>query len=134
MSLAVMTAAAAAAMGATGMTTVVVVVMIALHVGIVSNVTCQQCFHRIVRLTANTAKQTDTRLCQCHLCTATDAAANQNIHAIGCQKACQRTVTAAVGINDLLLHHLIVLDRVELKLGSVSKMLEDISIFISSTR
>ena len=46
---------AAAAVITAGMSCTVVIVMIAAHVGVIVKLTAQQCLHRCIRITANTA-------------------------------------------------------------------------------
>ena len=120
---------AAAAMVAAGMV-VTVVVVVAAYIGVKCQLTCKQCLHRLVCITADTAVQTDIGICQRHLCAATDAAADQGIHTLCLQKACQRPVTVTVGVHHLRRQDLAVLHLVKLKSGSVSKMLEDLSTLI----
>lgn len=70
---------AAAAVITAGMSFPVVVMMIAADMGIVCQTACQESFHCCIRISADTAKQTDTGRCQSCLGTATDATADQHI-------------------------------------------------------
>ena len=124
---------AAASMVAAGMAlAVVMVVMIAAYVGIVSQLPCQECLHRFVRITGNAAVNLNTGTCQRHLRATADAAANQNLRAHAAQQACQSAVAAAAGIIDLGGYDLAVLNLINLKLGGMSKMLEDFPLPISN--
>ena len=49
-----------------------------------------------VGLAGDAAAQPDTGLCQCHLCTAANAAAQQHVHAVAHQKAHPRAVSPPV--------------------------------------
>ena len=64
-----------AMMLATGMT-VLVTMMITLYIGIEVQISGQVCLNSIVRHTGYTAVQLDSCLCQCHLCTTADSAAD----------------------------------------------------------
>ena len=101
-----MTAVAAAAVTAAGMalTVMVIAVMVALHIGIVQQVACNQCLHSCISTAGNTTEELDAGCCQCHLGTAADTAADQNICLDRRQDTCQSTVAAAVGIHHLTLN------------------------------
>ena len=64
----------------------------------------------------HTAVELDARLGQCCLRTAADASADQSVHAVLHQKACQCTVTAAVGINNFRMNNLAVRSFIKLEL------------------
>jgi len=104
---------------------VTMIMMIASDIGIKHQLTGKQSLHSLIRITGNAAEQLDPCLLQRHLRATADAAANEYIDALGLQKACQRTVTGAVGIHDLRGLNSIALDLVYLKLRGVTKMLED---------
>lgn len=120
---------AAAAMVAAGMV-VTVVVVAATDTGVVGKLTHEQCLHRLVCITADTAVKPDVCICQRHLGAATDAAADQCVHTLRLQKACQRAVAVTVGVHHLGGYDLAVLYLIKLKSGSMSKMLEDLSALI----
>ena len=98
-----MTAVAAAAVTAAGMTLTVVVIamVVALNIGIVQQIACNQRLHGCICTAGNTTEELDAGCSQCHLSTAADTAANQNICLNGRQNTCQSTVTAAVGVHYL---------------------------------
>jgi len=124
---------AAAAVVAAGMAFAVLVVMVAAaHVGVEVQLVGQQGLYSLVCLTGNAAVQTDVGGSQRHLCTAADAAADQNVGVQSVQHTSQRTVTAAVGVYHLGGNHLAVLDVIDLKLLGVAKMLENHTVFISN--
>ena len=67
-------------MVATGVTfTVLVIVVIAAHIGIEVQGTGQQIRHRGIRVSAASALQSDACLLECHLGSAADTAADQNV-------------------------------------------------------
>lgn len=124
---------AAASMVAAGMAlAVVMVVMIAAYVGIIRQLPCQECLHRFVRVTGDTAVNLNTGTCQSHLRATADAAANQDLRAHAAQQSCQSAVAAAAGIIDLRGHHPAILNLINFKLRSMSKMLKDFPLPISN--
>ena len=125
-------AISAAAVASAVVTVIVVMVMIADSIRLISQCTCQQFFYSHVSRTHNAGIQLDPRFCQSHSCTAADAAANQHICIQSCQHTGQSTVTAAVSIHHLGCHDLAVLDVIDLELFGVSKVLEDVSVFIGN--
>ena len=133
-----MTAAAVTAttaMAAAGMTfamVMVVTVVIALDVGIVYKLTGDQGIYGFVCVAGNTAEQTDAGCCQCHLGTAADTAADQNIRVQGSQNTCQSAVAAAAGIHDLGAEDLALLHIIHLKLAGMAEMLENFAILIGN--
>ena len=109
----------------------VMLMMAALDIRIIRKRTGQKCLNRRICVALHTAKQTDIRFCQRHLCATADAAADQCIHALRRQKARQRAITAAVGIYNLRRKDFAVLRFIYFELSGVSKMLEDLTILIS---
>ena len=76
------------------------VMVVTVNIGVVAQTSVEQRAHRRVSVPADTAVELDARFGECCLRTAADASANQSVHAVLHQKACQCAVTAAVGIND----------------------------------
>ena len=99
LSMAAMLTAAVVTAGVTSFA-VLVVMVITVNIGIVAQISAEQCAHRRVSVPADTAIELDTRLGQSCLRTAADASADQSVHAVLHQEACQCAVAAAVGIND----------------------------------
>lgn len=127
-----MTAVTAASMIATGVTfAVLMTVMTALHIGIEAECAVQKFMHSSIRTAADTAEQLDASLCKCRLCTASDAAADQHLHAVCGKEAGECTVTAAICRNDLFTCDLPVRNIIQLEFRCVSKVLKDLSIFVS---
>ena len=106
---------------------VLVVMVIAVNIGIVAQISAEQCAHRRVSVSADTAVELDARFGQSRLCTAADASANQSVHAVLHQKACQCTVTAAVGINNFRMNNLAVRSFIKLEVFCVTEMLENLT-------
>lgn len=103
---------------------VLMVMVIAVNIGIVVQTSAKQCAHRRVSVPADTAVELDARLGQSCLRTAADASANQSVHAVLHQEACQCAVTAAVGINDFRMDDFAVHSFIKLELLGVAEMLK----------
>ena len=95
-----MAAMIAAAVVTTGMTSlaVLMVMVVTVNIGIVAQTSAEQCVHRCVSVPADTAVELDARFGQCCLRTAADASADQSVHAVLHQEACQCAVAAAVAL------------------------------------
>lgn len=117
-----MTAAVTAAAVFTAM---LMVMMITAHIRIEFRTACQQGRHRIICVTADTAVQADPGACQRRLCTAADAAADQRIHLMLFQKACQCAVAAAQSGNHLCRNDCTILNLVNFKFLRMAKMLKN---------
>ena len=111
---------------------VFVAVMIANGIGIEMKSSCQERSYLSIRISGCTGVKSDACLCQGISCSAADAAADQNLNAMGCKEACKCTVAAAVGIHYLAGEDLSVLRLINLKLFGVSEMLENLSVFVSN--
>ena len=61
---------------------VLVVMVITVNIGIVAQISAEQCAHRRVSVPADTTVEFDTRLGQSCLRTAADASANQSVHTV----------------------------------------------------
>ena len=129
-----MAAVASASMMAAGMSALamLVVMVIAADIWIIDKSTGQQSVYRSVGIAACASVEADTGFRQSHLSTAADAAADQRIDAVLHQKACQRTVAAAIGVNDFGMSDFAVQDFVKLELLGMSEMLKDLSVFIGN--
>ena len=107
-----------------------VVVMVAVSVGIKGQFPFQQGFHCLVRVSGNAAVKLDSGLGQSVSRAAADAAADQRIHALFFQKAGQGSVSGFAGA-----YHRGGSDRsflyfIDFKIFCVSKVLENLSVFI----
>ena len=124
----------AAAVVTAGVTSFAVrmVMVVTVNIGIVVQTSAEQCVHRCVSVPADTAVELDTRLGQSRLGTAADASANQSVHTVLHQEACQCAVTAAVGINDLRMRDFAVRSFIKLELFSVTEMLKNLTVSIGN--
>ena len=103
---------------------VLVVMVITVNIGVVAQISAEQCAHRRVSVPADTAVELDARFGECCLRTAADASANQSVHAVLHQEACQCAVTAAVGVNDFRMSDFAVRSFIKLELLGVTEMLK----------
>ena len=130
-SVAAMLAAAVVTAGVTSFA-VPMVMVVTVNIGVVAQTSAEQCVHRCVSVPADTAVELDARLGQSCLRTAADASANQSVHAVLHQEACQCAVTAAVGINNLRMRDLAVRGFINLELFSVAEMLKNLAVLIGN--
>ena len=93
--MAAMLTAAVATAGVTFLAMLVVMV-VAVNIGVVAQISAEQCAHRRVSVPTDTAVELDTRFGQSRLRTAADASADQSVHVVLHQEACQCAVAAAV--------------------------------------
>ena len=61
---------------------VLVVMVVTVNIGIVAQISAEQCAHRCISFPADTAVELDARLGQSCLRTAADASANQSVHTV----------------------------------------------------
>ena len=111
---------------------VLMVMVVTVNIGIVAQISAEQCTHCCVSVPTDTAVELDARFGQSRLCTAADASANQSVHSVLHQKACQCTVTAAVGINNFRMNNLAVRSFIKLELFCVTEMLKNLTVFIGN--
>ena len=109
---------------------VLMVMVVTVNIGIVAQTSVEQCAHRRISVPADTAVELDARFGQCCLRTAADASANQSVHAVLHQEACQCAVTAAVGINNFRMSDFAVRSFIKLELFGVAEMLKNLTVFI----
>ena len=107
------------------------VMMAANRIGIEDQRTVEECLHRSVRAAGCTRKKLDASIGKSCTCAATDTTADQRISAIHLKKTRQRTMTAAVCTDDLTGNNLTILNGIELKGGTMTKVLENKTILIS---
>jgi hypothetical protein len=77
-----------------------IAVMRAFYVRIVVECAAKQSLDSVVAIAGYTTVQLNTGRCQCHLRTASDAAADQDICSHSIQQACQRAVTLPLGADN----------------------------------
>ena len=58
------------------------VMVVTVNIGIVAQISTEQCAHRCVSVPADTAVELDARFGECCLRTAADASANQSVHTV----------------------------------------------------
>ena len=111
---------------------VLMAMVVTVNIGIVAQISAEQCAHRCVSVPADTAVELDARFGQSCLRTAADASANQSVHAVLHQEACQCAVTAAVGVNDFRMDDFAVRSFINLELLGVAEMLKDLTVLIGN--
>ena len=108
------------------------VTVVTVNIGVVAQTSAEQSVHRCVSVPADTAVELDARFGQSCLRTAADASANQSVHTVLHQEACQCAVTAAVGINNFRMDDFTVRSFINLELFSVAEMLKNLAVFIGN--
>ena len=111
---------------------VMLAVVVAVDVRIKLQLICEKGLYRRVRIPAGSAVELNARFRQCRLSAAADAAADQDIRLQGRENARKSTVAGSVGAYHLGGNNLSVLYIVNLKGFCVSKMLKNLSIFVSN--
>ena len=111
-----------AAVGAAdmGFPAVFMIVVFTMHIGIESKIAGNKSIYRFIGITADTAVELYSVLCQHHLCTA----ANKYICFYSGEYAGQCTVVGAVGIYKLCFNDLAVFNIVQFELLGVTEMLK----------
>ena len=130
-SMAAVLAAAVVTAGVTSLA-VLMVMVVTVNIGIVAQTSVEQCTHRRISVPTDTAVELDTRFGECCLRTSTDASANQSVHTVLHQEACQCAVTTAVGVNDFRMSDFSVHSFIKLELLCVTEMLKDLTVFIGN--
>ena len=121
----------AASVGAAAVTfAVFMVVMAALHVRVVTKITCKVCLYRVICAAAYTAEKLYSRFGKCCLRSTAYAAADKYVNHIHFKEACKSAVSASHGEKYLLIHDFSVFDIVNDKLFGMTEMLENLSVFI----
>jgi len=111
--------------------TMLMVMVIALYIRIIAKFPFDQRFCRCIAGSRYAAIQLDTCIGKGHLRAAADAAADQRIDLKRGKQPRKRSVTAAIGVNDFTGDDFSIFDGIDLKLPCVSKVLKNLSIFIS---
>ena len=129
-----MAAVLAAAVVTAGVTSlaVLMVMVVTVNIGIVAQISVEQCAHRRVSVPADTAVELDARFGQSSLRTAADASANQSVHTVLHQEACQCAMTAAGGVNNFRMDDFAVRNFIKLELFGVTEMLKDLTVFLGN--
>lgn len=109
---------------------VLVIMVVTVHIRVIAESAGDECIDRCIRISADTTEKTDADLCKGHLCTTTDATADQCIDTELHQETGERAVTTAVRIHDRLAYDLTIRHIVDLKLLGMTEVLENLSVFI----
>ena len=72
----------AAAVVTAGVPILAVVMVITVNIGVVAQISAEQCAHRRISVPTDTAVELDARFGECCLRTAADASANQSVHTV----------------------------------------------------
>ena len=75
---------------------VLMIMVVTVNIGIVAQTSVEQCAHRRVSVSADTAVELDARFGQCRLCTAADASADQYIDLVTGKKSGKSTVSNTI--------------------------------------
>ena len=127
--MAIMLTAAVITAGVTFLAMLVVMV-VAVNIGIVAQISAEQCVHCRISIPADTAIEFDARFGKCCLRATSDASADQSVYTVLHQETCQCAVTAAVGINHFRMKDFAVRNFIKLELLSVTEMLKNLTVFI----
>jgi hypothetical protein len=87
-------------------------------------------FRGSIRRSLNACVKPDPDIRKRRLRTHTNASADQGVSLHGLQEACKGAVAASVGIHDLLIHDLTLINIIQLKLLGMTEVLEDFSVFV----
>ena len=91
-----------------------------------------QSLSSLICIANDTAKKTNSRLCQCILGSGTNPATDQRINRLVLKQRCQCTMAGTVAPQNMRLRNLAILDRIDLELLRFSEMLENLTIIISN--
>ena len=106
------------------------IVVTAADIGVKAQLTGKESFYSFVGLAGNAAVKADIGSCQCHLCAAADAAADEDIDALAGEQARQCAVALSVGTDDFGRNDLTVFHVIYFELFTVPKVLEHIPVFV----
>ena len=129
--MAAMLTAAVVTAGVTSLA-VLMIMVVTVNIWIIAQISAEQCAHRRISVPTDTAVELDARFGQSRLRTAADASANQSVHAVLHQEACQCAVTAAIGVNDFRMSDFAVHSFIKLELLGVTEVLKNLTDFIGN--
>ena len=104
--------------------------VVALGIRIIFQRSIRKGFRGSIRRSLNACVKLDPDIRKRRLRTHTNASADQGVSLHGLQEACKGAVAASVGINDLLIHDLTLINIIQLKLLGMTEVLEDFSVFV----
>ena len=110
---------------------VMMVMVVTFGIGIISKVPCNKALYRFVCISVDTAIELNTGLGKCHLCAASNAAADQHIYIELGKKARKCAVSAAIGVDYLSGKNFIAINGINLELLRMAKVLKNFTIAIS---
>lgn len=109
---------------------VLVIMVVTVHVRVIAEISGDECIDSGICISADTTEKADADLGECHLCTTTDATADQCIDTELHQETGERAVTTAIRIHDRLAYDLTIRHIVDLKLLGMTEVLENLAVFI----
>ena len=109
---------------------VMMVMVVTSGFGIVFQRSIRKGFRGSIRRSLNASVKLDPDIRKRRLRTHTNASADQGVSLHGLQEACKGAMAASVGINDLLIHDLTLINIIQLKLLGMTEVLEDFSVFV----
>ncbi len=110
---------------------VMVAMVVAFDVRIKTEASAQKRLHGLIRIAGHAAVERNPGFLQSPARAAADSAADQRIHMDLLQNIRQSAMSAAVGIDDRSKRHFAVLYVIDLKPLRMSKMLKNLSVFVS---
>ena len=112
---------------------VVVIVVVTVNVRVIDQSSVQQSAYSVIRAPGNAAVQLDSGSLQSVLGSGTDTTTNQRINIIALQETGQRSMSVAVPSRNPGFSDFAVLHCIQLELLRVSKMLENVPVFIGDS-
>ena len=109
---------------------VMMVMVVALGIRIIFQRSIRKGFCGGIRRSLNACVKLDPGIRKRCLRTHTNTSADQDVSLNRLQEACKSAMTASVGINDLLIHDLTLINIIQLKLLGMTEVLEDFSVFV----
>ena len=110
---------------------VMMVMVVAFGIGIISKVPCNKALYCFVCISCDTTIELNTCLGKCHLCTTSNAAADQHIDIELGKKARKCAVSASIGIDYLSGKDFIPFNSINLELLRVTEVLKNFTIAVS---
>ena len=109
---------------------VMMAMVVALGIGVIFQSSFSEGSRRSIRRSLYTGIELNSCISKRHLSTHTDTSADQSISLYRLQEACKSSVTASIGINDLLIDDRSLFNIIQLELFGMTEVLEDFSVFI----
>lgn len=106
------------------------IMVIAMHIGIIIQSVFKQCIHSIIACTVYAAKKANACLTERISCTCANAAANERVHMVFGKEKCECAMSASIGVHDLSVYNLAILNIIDFEAFGMSEMLKYASILI----